>query len=411
MPQRLNRVAVRAGYHLARVLARNRYRVRIEIGRDDLARLAAANGSSSILMPNHPQPADWLILYLLSARLRHPYYFMTAHEQFAGSRRFWLPAFGTYSIRRGGWGDRGSVAQSLRLLLQPHGNLVIFPEGRCSFLSQDLLAFRPGAVKIGFNHLLHSQRQETTELLLLPLAICYQYIDPIFDQLEERIDRLQQVLSISTTGTRANGIDTLIQHVLASLEDQYRLRRTGAGWRQRIVCLCAEILRVSEKSLGIERAPRPGITDRACNIRQELALNGHRRGIADRVSYSEAYYPTLLALVLESFTEVDFAAPLPITLQADLVCSLERIVYRIPDPPPFARRRAVIRVGDAVNLSDWLDAYRLDRQGTCNKIIAKLQRGVARELSLAAKNSFAADSERSDVDDSTERPADPLSHG
>lgn len=413
IPQRMNRAAVRAGYCLARALARSRYRVRIEIGPEDLQRLQAANRGRSILIPNHPQPADWLILYLLSARTRHPCYFMTAHEQFSGMRRFWLPGFGAYSIRRGGWGDRGSIEQSLRLLRRPDASLVMFAEGRCSFLSQDLLEFRPGAARIGFNYLSKAHRQAAAELTLLPVAISYQYAAPIFDRLDERIERLQQFLSTSTSGSRTGRIDALALRVLDTLEDCYGRRASGecGTWRQRNLRLCERILSDSETTLGIERAPRRSIADRACNIRQRLALNGHRHGIVDRSTYWQAYYPSLLALVLESLAKIDFSAPASLIRQADLLCSLERIAYRIPDPPPYGPRRAVIRVGDATRLSEWLDDYRLDKQGTCNRITARLQHGVARGLLHAGGKPVDCGHGFAERGESTDRPADPLSHG
>ena len=78
---------------------------------------------------------------------------MTAHEQFFGTRRLWLPKFGAYSVRRGGWGDFSSVLETLRILNRPPCSLVLFPEGRCTFSSRVVSEFKTGAVKIGINYL------------------------------------------------------------------------------------------------------------------------------------------------------------------------------------------------------------------------------------------------------------------
>ncbi len=110
---RLNRAIVHSGYDIAKALAHTYYKVRVDISSDDLARLNALKNSRSILLPNHPSPHDWLSMYLLSAKLALPFHYMTAHEQFTGAKQFWLPRFGAYSIRRGGWGDTSGVDRLL----------------------------------------------------------------------------------------------------------------------------------------------------------------------------------------------------------------------------------------------------------------------------------------------------------
>ena len=82
IPEQTNRVALRVGRLIAGELARRRYQTEIDISNDDMARLSLVGNQRSIWMPNHPQPTDWLTLFLLSSRLSHPLHFMTAHEQF-----------------------------------------------------------------------------------------------------------------------------------------------------------------------------------------------------------------------------------------------------------------------------------------------------------------------------------------
>lgn len=122
--------------------------------------------------------------------------------------------------------------------------------------------------------------------------------------------------------------------------------------------------------------------NRACNVRQVLAVRGYCRGIETRAKYEQAYFPTLLVLVLESIAELDLSRPLPRTMVADLLYSLERIVYRIPDPVPLGRREAIVRVGKMVNLKNWLDDYHDDKHRVTRRLLKMLQADVKRNLKL-----------------------------
>ena len=415
IPQRMNRVFVYAGYGVARAFAHSRYKVKFEISCDDLARLKEISNSRSIILPNHPAPADWLIMYLLSAKLLRPFHYMTAHEQFFASKQSWLPRFGAYSIRRGGWGDVSSVVETIRILERPRCGLVIFPEGRCTFSSRKVFEFKTGAVKIGFNYLLRLGKLQEQDLFLVPVAIRYQLVESIEGRVEERIERLQHRLSTTTTGTPCNRIRELAHYIVANLEDQYGLREPAseASWQYRIIGLCHEILRLSEQLFGISESPRKGIINRACNIRQVLAVRGHSNGIVSRSIYEQAYYPTLLVLVLESFGELDLSEQLSTSGQIDLLQSLERIVYKIPDPLPLGRRQAVVRVGEKINLASCLADYCADRKRTITNIVCTLRTRVEHNLSITDDVDGLTAHGAIPVKKSTtrEQPIDPVSRG
>jgi len=384
IPANSSRAFIRAGYGIASLLAQTRYKVEVNIPRDDLSRLDDLSNSRSIILPNHPTPSDWLTMYMLSSRLSRPFHFMTAHEQFFGTRRFWLPKFGAYSIRRGGWGDFSSVVETLRLLQTSTCSLVLFPEGRCTFSSRDVLEFKCGAVKIGFNCLKRLTTPGDQDLFLVPAAIRYQYLESIDATLIERIERLDHWLATSTTGTACDRLCHLVQEIVVNLEDQFELETpdSNSSWRERIMNLCNGILRISEQAMGMGDGSRAGLMNRACNVRQVLALQGYCRGIETRALYEQAYFPTLLVLVLESIAEIDLSRPLSSTMLADLLYSLERIVYRIPDPVPLGRREAIVRVGEMVNLKHWLDDYHDDKQRITRRLLKILQADVKRNLKL-----------------------------
>jgi hypothetical protein len=71
---------------------------------------------------------------------------MTAHEQFAGSARFWLPGVRGPPIRRGGWGVPASGID--RLLERRDGGGHVLDNAARS-RSSGLMDFRTGAARIG----------------------------------------------------------------------------------------------------------------------------------------------------------------------------------------------------------------------------------------------------------------------
>jgi len=377
---RLNRAAVIPGYGVAAISAASRFKLEVQVPPDDLIKLRELGDNRSILLPNHPTPHDWLCMFQLSSRLGTPFHYMTAHEQMVGLRRHWLPLFGAYSVRRGGCGDRRSVAESLKLLDGPRCRLVLFAEGRCSFNSTGVIGFKNGAVKIGFRYLMAAARTQTQvpNLLLVPITLRYQYLEPIDASLEKGIVALERHLGTSATGTLSARLANLARQFVASLGAH--LDTTPGAWSDQIGRLCDTILGASEARLGIAVPPRRGIDNRACNIRQVLALEGYDHGVTDEAKYRDAYYPTLLALVLETLTGYPLDGEMTTSQRADLLWLLERAVYRIPDPAPRGRRRVTIRAGDCVNLKDRLAEFQADRHGATRRIVSEIQASVRHNL-------------------------------
>jgi hypothetical protein len=153
--------------------------------------------------------------------------------------------------------------------------------------------------------------------------------------------------------------------------------------------------------------------NRACNIRQVLAVKGHCHGIEGRLTYEKVYYPTLLVLVLESIGLLEIYKPLSTSTQVDLLYSLERICYKIPDPVPIGRRHAVIRVGESVNLAQWLEHYRADKHRVANQIVKTLQSSVMSRLTVKSgyiDPSFTPHFGPANINLATENSPDPAPH-
>ena len=206
------------------------FQTRFTIADNDLDQLVKLKGKRVVFLANHPMPNDGIHLFILSAKLNDRFHFMVAHEQFRGFKRWILPRIGAYSIRRGGWGDKSSALRTLEILSQPSCRIVIFPEGRCSFMRNDVFAFQQGAIRLGFQALEKSQQSAGCfrDLYIVPLVIRYPYLDDINFHFDQNLRRLEIRLETSSQGSLGDRLRRVTCRVVTDLERD-NLQSVGAS--------------------------------------------------------------------------------------------------------------------------------------------------------------------------------------
>jgi hypothetical protein len=66
----------------------------------------------------------------------------------------------------------------------------------------------------------------------------------------------------------------------------------------------------------------------------------------------------------------------------DTLVRLEREVFAIDKPPPKGHRQAFVRVGQFINLRDFVEDYQRDRSATVEKLVQQLQYTVQQNLDM-----------------------------
>jgi len=342
-----------------------------------------------LLLCNHPSFDDPVAVFLFSAYLKQPFYYMTAYEQFLSWKGQFFQQLGAYSVQRG-LADRDSIAQTLDLLMRPDCKLVIFPEGGCSFQNDTVMPFRPGAVQIGLQAMARCAKQgkPIPDLHVVPISLKYRYTGRMTPVIEKTLIELEQALGISANGDHYQRLRAVAQKILSQFEREYELVLPHtADWNQRIVTLKAEVLQRCEQALNLTSAPGEPNRERVYRIRHAI---DRQQTVSLREGKTPDWQPDWQTMSRSMMRVLNFDAsydgyvaekPTPERF-LDTLVRFEREVFGIDKPRPKAHRQAFLRVGQPINLQDSFAAYRSDRSTTVTHLVEQLQQTVQRNLDM-----------------------------
>lgn len=383
-PPHLNPPLVSLLQTLVPAVAHTVHRLDLIVSTEPSVQLQTLQRQPCLLLCNHPTFDDPLVLFLFSAYLQVPFHYMTAYEQFLGWQGMFLQQVGAYSVQRG-LADRDSIAQTLQLLMQPDGKLVIFPEGGCSFQNDTVMPFRAGAVQIGLQALVRCARQglPVPDLYVVPLSLKYRYTGRMTAVIEKTLARLERALGVAASGDYYQRLRAVAQQILSQFEREYQAIPDTTDWNQRIVALKDQVLQRCERELGLSPAPHDPNRERVYRIRhaidrqQSVALRGGTQ--SDWQSMSRA----MMRVLNFDATYDGYVAEKPTPERfLDTLVRFEREVFGIDQPRPKAHRQAFLRIGQPVALQEHLEAYRHDRPKTVAALVEQLQQTVQRNLNM-----------------------------
>lgn len=384
-PPHLSPTLVSLLQSFAPALARTGHRLDLIVSSEPSVQLQTLKDKPCLLLCNHPGFDDPLVLFLFSAYLQEPFYYMTAYEQFLSWKGRFIQRLGAYSVQRG-LADRDSVAQTLQLLMQPDCKLVIFPEGGCSFQNDTVMPFRSGAVQIGLQAMLRSakQGQPVPDLHIVPLSLKYRYTGRMTAVIDKTLAQLEKALGITASGGSYQRLRAVAQQILSQFEREYQLELPdSADWNQRIVALKDQVLQRCERELGLTPAPHDPNRERVYRIRhaidrqQNVALRDGTQ--SDWQSMSRA----MMRILNFDATYDGYVAEKPTPERfLDTLVRFEREVFGIDQPRPKAHRQAFLRIGQPVTLKDKLEAYRHDRARTVTALVEQVQQTIQRNLDI-----------------------------
>jgi 1-acyl-sn-glycerol-3-phosphate acyltransferase len=394
-PPRQNVALVRLCQLLAPGVAHSRYRFGIEVDHHSLTQLIALRQQRVLLLPNHPTFQDPMAMFLLSGKLGQAFYYLGAHEQFQTGFGGLFQVLGGYSIRRG-LADRASIAQTLELLSQPGCHLVLFPEGGCSFQTDTVMPFRPGAVQMAFQAMAKQVRQGNPcpDLWVVPVSIRYAYTQSMQRPIQQSLAGLEAALGLPTpqpSGEFYARLRAIAEHRLDTLEQEYGIASTAAqDWNQRIRQLKTVVLQRCEQQYGL-----PVVNGERDRERVYKILNAvQAEDPPDLPEASPAAALWTAAQVEQAMVRLlnfdaiydGYVAEKPTPERfLDTLIRLERDVFAIADPPPKGHRIATIRVGDPMNLAEsWL-AFQQNKTAVIDRLTSELRDRVQQPLTLGQR--------------------------
>ena len=364
---RLDPLWIGLGRFSARSMLKKPHRIEsIAIEGDSLLKGLIRKGDGILLTPNHTDHADSHLMFALSRAVGLPFYYMAAYQIFRGHRSWVLPRIGVFPVDREG-ADLTAFKTAVDLLVKANNPLVVFPEGEIYHTADRLTPLREGAVALAATAANKLAKSGKT-VWVVPVAIKYRYLDPestavalhtLMDDLERRltwwprrhktlVDRIYdyaeammgvkefEYLGATQAADLPDRLKTLCEHIVSTIE-----RRHGLGQNSR---RSAEITSLPERVKAIrrhclDRLAKPETTaEQVAEIRREL----HDVFVATQI-FS---YPG------------DYVREKPsVERLAETLMKFEEDVLAIPEVAPKGDRRAIIKLGEPIDLAKRLEEF------------------------------------------------------
>lgn len=374
---------------------------KVEIGQEDMQKLRGLRNRRVILTPNHSEGNEPYVLFHLSRMLGDQFCYLTAREVF---ERYFpagrlLQAVGCYSVIRGA-PDRNAFRTTRDLLIDGKHWVVAFPEGIAAGMGDVVMPFEEGVAQIAFSACEDLRRNKGPEpVFFLPLAIkpvCTETMDGTIDK---ALTRLEQAVLKADHGGDHDFPLRLVRlgaAVFAANEQAFGLKTPeGVPLSERFIALKRAMLSRIGGAVGLP--PRPGQTDSdyirdLFNTIDRIVYRGTGENEYQEKLFKELRLSSkpLYHILLRVFQFVAFD-----TRYFDENRTVERFldVLGLLEHEVFGRRRfygprtALVRVGEPVNLTDWLEHYRGDKKRIIGEVTARLQSSVQEMLiTLSARS-------------------------
>ena len=361
------------------------WRNRLRIGKLDLEVLRALpRGAGIILASNHADETDMKACIELSRRCGRRSLYMTNREAFdegSGLAGWWLQRLGAFSVERGG---QNEVAKRFAIDVVARGQevLVIFPEGEIYYLNDLVQSFKSGAVEIGMQAVVERRRAKPDwTAYLVPMAIKYRYRHPIGPILERKTRLMEQRLF------RVNASDSLprrFSRILGELLHREEMIHHLAPDPARRVELTDRVQETRRSVLSQIESAYPGATadQEAQTIDRTWRLSSYVRKLLRQTGQhsdeSRAGFRLDLA-ALERVAKMGGWQPHYVDLDpsqerlAETVLKLEQEVYGIKRPRQLASRDVFLRIGEPIDLGQFVQSYLEDAHTVRHALTEKLR--------------------------------------
>jgi 1-acyl-sn-glycerol-3-phosphate acyltransferase len=360
---------------------RNRLRLR-ERDLEVLRTLPRAAGI--ILASNHADETDMKACLELSRRCRRRFLYMMNREAFdeaSGLAGWWLQRLGSFSVERGGHNE---VAKryAIDVVKRAQEVLVIFPEGEIYYLNDLVQPFKSGAVEIGMQAVVCRRRtQPDWTAYVVPLAIKYRYrraIYPILEQktlfLEQRLfrqtpaDSLPRRLALIVAELLHR--QEMIHHLIPDPDHRAALTDRVQAARRAVLSQIEEVhsgATADSKAHTVDRTWR--LSSYLRNLLREGGQYSDERRAGFRLDLAVLKHVAQMGSWQPSYVDLD---PSQERL-AEMVLKLEREVYGIKRPRQLASRDVFLRIGEPIDLGQFVPSYLENPHATCHAVAEQLR--------------------------------------
>jgi 1-acyl-sn-glycerol-3-phosphate acyltransferase len=343
--------------------------------------------SGLILTANHSDGMDPRICIELSRRSHCRFTYMInaeAFEEWHGLYGWLLQRLGDFSVERGG-GDQTARRYSVDVVKKGHGALVMFPEGEVSYLNDLVQPFKTGAVHIGLQAITETRETNSSwTAYLLPVAIKYYYRKPIGLILDKKIRAIEKHLLLRAgfftiqgkiirimakilKRQKLIGRTRMVSEQLARLNEQIRKAQTAI---LSSIQMRYPQLQIDPKAQLIDRVQkiifflREQLSQKKpLSLKTRLQLQKDIKDLKETIQMA-GWQPHYIDL-----------APSEERL-AETVMKLEREVFKIKNIHPLGNRDCLVRIGQPLDLSRYVEPYQEDPSTLTHQIAEELRNNI-----------------------------------
>lgn len=334
---------------------------------------------SVMLAPNHPTHSDPQIMVEVLRQLGLSAEIMAAYDVFMRSRlhRWILPRCGVFSIDREGV-DSAAFRHATEVLKRGRHALLVFPEGNV-FLQNDVVSpFNEGAALFALKAA-KEIAAANRRVWLVPVSIKATFVEDVLPLVSRRLDQLSKAVDAPVSEG-----DDLLQRLRgtahAALRRNQRLRGLPESeWdepRRLIRAAADDLLRRIEAKVGLTPASDERLMDRVCRVRRaihKVRIDESRK--ADHQAAMVWADEAMLALKVASYLG-DYVHTKP-TLDrfAETVEKLAEDIFS-EMPMPIGARQANVRLGEPIDLGEYLDVGGAKRRDAVQQLTQQCQAAV-----------------------------------
>ena len=305
-----------------------------------------------------------------------------------------IQRLGAYSVVRG-TADRESFRATRAILSSEGGKVVIFPEGEVHSQNDTLLPFHSGVVQLAFWAMedLRKAGEINGSVGLLPVAVRYRFAGDMRQPIERSLVRLERALSLPTVSTndRYIRLRTIGIAILETLETEYGLKPDPAtavsdnltprmdAMRNLLLDRCAQLVGATHRA----EMTQP---ERMRALMNALYAVTHEEPVDKRSPYRERIHQHQASRAVPLLKDLDRVANW-IAVQDNYVRTepsdermadnLRRLeVEAFGSSQLRGMRRAIIRVGERIDLAKHAEEYKADKRGTVATVTLELEKAV-----------------------------------
>lgn len=336
-------------------------------------------GAGIILTSNHADETDPQILLELSRLCQRRFVSMCnreAFDEYYGLAGWTLQRLGHFSVERGAH-DNPAKEFALQTLAASQHVLVIFPEGEIYYLNDAVQEFHTGTAAIGLEAIMRQRTNDPNWTVhVVPMGIKYHYENNIEALLSARTARMEARLKLAAgTGTLAQRLRA-IQSTLLSAEIAHHhvdVPAEDVNLTQAIHLAQDAMLANMEEKYQDKPAPGALPIDESWKLGAAIRKNLEATPDAVQRKDLESDLATVEEIAhLASWNPHYYSDNATSDRLAEALLKLERELYRQKRPHQLGPRRALVKVGEPIDLGAFAGDYATDAHATRKLVTARL---------------------------------------